>query len=107
MADQKQQDAAASIGTVEAGDFESLLRKEFKPRTDEAKEAVEQAVRTLAEQALSQTKLIGISPKRVLLSAYFLGQLFSWHCLNNPGRQLSDVVRLVRLPANWLNVHVF
>ena len=34
-------------------------RKEFKPKTDEAKEAVERAVRTLAEQALSQTKLIG------------------------------------------------
>ena len=50
---------AASVGTTEVGDFESLLRKEFKPRTDEAKEAVEAAVRTLAEQALSQTTLIG------------------------------------------------
>src|SRR4029453_19049329 len=39
--------------------FDSLLKKEFKPKTDEAKEAVERAVRTLAEQALSQTKLIG------------------------------------------------
>jgi len=61
MADptQQQQEAAASVGTAEAGDFESLLRKEFKPRTDEAQEAVERAVRTLAEQALSQTALIG------------------------------------------------
>jgi type VI secretion system protein ImpC len=60
MADPKlQQDTAASIGTVETGDFESLLRKEFKPRTDEAQEAVERAVRTLAEQALAQTTLIG------------------------------------------------
>jgi type VI secretion system protein ImpC len=59
MADPKlQQDAAASIGTAEIGDFESLLRKEFKPRTDEAQEAVETAVRTLAAQALSQTTLI-------------------------------------------------
>ena len=40
-------------------EFDSLLRKEFKPKTDEAKEAVERAVRTLAEQALSQTTLIG------------------------------------------------
>ena len=47
------------IGAVEASDFASLLKKEFKPKTDEAKEAVEQAVRTLAEQALSQTTLIG------------------------------------------------
>src|SRR6478752_3752636 len=59
MADPKsQQDAQAEVGTVEATEFDSLLRKEFKPKTDEAKEAVEKAVRTLAEQALSQTKLI-------------------------------------------------
>ena len=60
MADPKsQQDTQAEAGTVEATEFDSLLRKEFKPKTDEAKEAVEKAVRTLAEQALSQTKLIG------------------------------------------------
>src|SRR3954467_924499 len=60
MADPKsQQDAQAEVGTVEATEFDSLLRKEFKPKTDEAKEAVERAVRTLAEQALSQTTLIG------------------------------------------------
>ena len=44
---------------LKSREFASLLQKEFKPKTDEAKEAVEQAVRTLAEQALSQTKLIG------------------------------------------------
>src|SRR6476659_8806369 len=60
MADPKsQQDPQAEVGTVEATEFDSLLRKEFKPKTDEAKEAVERAVRTLAEQALAQTKLIG------------------------------------------------
>ena len=60
MADPKsQQDAQPEAGAVELTEFDSLLRKEFKPKTDEAKEAVERAVRTLAEQALSQTKLIG------------------------------------------------
>jgi type VI secretion system protein ImpC len=59
MADPKaQQEAPSVIGAVEVSDFDSLLRKEFKPKTDEAKEAVERAVRTLAEQALSQTRLI-------------------------------------------------
>lgn len=59
MADPKtQQDPTSSIGAVEATDFDTLLKKEFKPKTDEAKDAVERAVRTLAEQALSQTKLI-------------------------------------------------
>jgi type VI secretion system protein ImpC len=33
-------------------DFASLLQQEFKPRTDKARDAVENAVRTLAEQAL-------------------------------------------------------
>src|SRR5678815_5951714 len=59
MADPKsQQDPQAETGTFEVTEFDSLLRKEFKPKTDEAKDAVERAVRTLAEQALSQTKLI-------------------------------------------------
>ena len=48
------------LADVEYGgaNFASLLTKEFKPKTDEAKSAVEQAVQTLAQQALSQTKLI-------------------------------------------------
>src|SRR5689334_4158617 len=45
--------------TLEGNELATLLQKEFKPKSDEAKGAVEQAVRTLAEQALSQTKLIG------------------------------------------------
>jgi type VI secretion system protein ImpC len=54
-----QQDLQSStVGTVEANEFDLLLKKEFKPKTDEAKEAVERAVRTLAEQALAQTRLI-------------------------------------------------
>src|SRR6267378_5999282 len=60
MADPKsQQDPQVESGAVEVTEFDSLLRKEFKPKTDEAKEAVERAVRTLAEQALAQTSLIG------------------------------------------------
>jgi len=39
-------------------EFASLLTKEFRPKTDEAKSAVEQAVQTLAQQALANTNLI-------------------------------------------------
>ena len=39
-------------------DFSSLLDKEFKPKTDEARGAVEAAVRTLAEQALVNASTI-------------------------------------------------
>ncbi len=58
MADQQAVSEQAVAKTAEAGDFTALLNKEFKPKTDEAKEAVERAVKTLAEQALSQTSLI-------------------------------------------------
>ena len=37
---------------IEAGEFASLLEKEFKPKSDRAKEAVEDAVKALAAQAL-------------------------------------------------------
>lgn len=45
--------------TFEGNELGSLLMKEFKPKTDEAKSAVEQAVQTLAQQALANTRLIG------------------------------------------------
>jgi type VI secretion system protein ImpC len=54
-----QASAALQGVTFEGNDFASLLQKEFKPKTDEAKSAVETAVQTLAQQALSNTKLIG------------------------------------------------
>jgi len=44
--------------TIEASEFESLLKSEFKPKSDKAQEAVQNAVQTLAEQALSATNLI-------------------------------------------------
>jgi len=44
--------------TLEMSDFGSLLQKEFKPQSDKARESVENAVRTLAEQALAGTNLI-------------------------------------------------
>ncbi|WP_263143412.1 type VI secretion system contractile sheath large subunit [Pseudomonas sp. RIT-PI-AD] len=43
---------------VENDEFSALLQKEFKPKTDEAKEAVQNAVRTLAEQALANSVTI-------------------------------------------------
>jgi type VI secretion system protein ImpC len=42
----------------QGNEFASLLSKEFKPKTEEAKSAVEHAVQTLAQQALVNTNLI-------------------------------------------------
>jgi type VI secretion system protein ImpC len=57
MAETQQQSELQGV-TLEGDEFASLLQKEFKPKTDEAKSAVEQAVLTLAQQALSNTAII-------------------------------------------------
>jgi type VI secretion system protein ImpC len=53
-----QKKAEAESTTMEVSEFESLITKEFKPRTDRRKEAVSSAVQTLAEQVISQTPVI-------------------------------------------------
>ena len=58
MAELEKQGSALAGVTLEGSDFASLLKKEFKPKTDEAKSAVEQAVQTLAQQALANTQII-------------------------------------------------
>ena len=53
-----QPQAQAAAPVAEVSEFESLLNKEFKPKTSQAKTAVQLAVKTLAEQALSATALV-------------------------------------------------
>ncbi len=52
------QSGQPQASAAEASDFSSLLQKEFKPKSDRAREAVETAVQTLAEQALADTALV-------------------------------------------------
>jgi type VI secretion system protein ImpC len=60
MADTEAQAGAAegATETLEQSDFSALLEKEFRPKSDASREGIEQAVRTLAEQALEHTDLI-------------------------------------------------
>jgi type VI secretion system protein ImpC len=57
MAEERSQESQQG-GTVELSEFSSLLKKEFKPKSDRAQDAVETAVKTLAEQALAATGTI-------------------------------------------------
>ena len=57
MAESKQDQGAQAVA-VESDQFAALLQKEFKPKTDRARTEVENAVRTLAEQALRETAVI-------------------------------------------------
>ena len=53
-----QKEAQATATTAEVSEFASLLNREFKPQTDSAKQEVEAAVHTLAQQALASSRLI-------------------------------------------------
>ncbi|MGB2806538.1 MAG: type VI secretion system contractile sheath large subunit [Sedimentisphaerales bacterium] len=55
--EQKQAQAAEAVA-IEPNEFDKLLKKEFKPKTDHARDAISSAVRTLAEQALTETTLV-------------------------------------------------
>ncbi|KQP22436.1 type VI secretion system contractile sheath large subunit [Pseudorhodoferax sp. Leaf267] len=60
MAEDTLQTAAPLQGIeYQGGEFAALLNQEFKPKSDDAKNAVQNAVLTLAQQALASTKLIG------------------------------------------------
>jgi type VI secretion system protein ImpC len=48
---------APGVG-FEVSEFSSLLRQEFKPKSDRAEQAVEKAVQTLAEQVLADSTLV-------------------------------------------------
>jgi type VI secretion system protein ImpC len=49
---------AAATGTTSLSDFDALMNREFKPKSDSARDSVAVAVRTLAEQALANTALV-------------------------------------------------
>ncbi|MHC4654266.1 MAG: type VI secretion system contractile sheath large subunit [Planctomycetota bacterium] len=59
MAKSKEEEAQAPEAVaIEPSEFDSLLKKEFKPKSDRAKDAISSAVRTLAEQAMAETAVI-------------------------------------------------
>jgi type VI secretion system protein ImpC len=55
---QRQAEARPEGAALEVSEFSSLLQKEFRPKTDRARDEVEAAVRTLAEQALASTVVV-------------------------------------------------
>jgi type VI secretion system protein ImpC len=101
MAEAEKQTAGAEALQVEGGELSQLLQKEFRPRTDEAKSAVEQAVRTLAEQALANTKLVGADVVKSIEA--IIGEI---------DRKLSEQINLIlhhedlqRLEGAWRGLH--
>ncbi|MGN1281792.1 MAG: type VI secretion system contractile sheath large subunit [Succinivibrio sp.] len=58
MSDNVQLENQNAASTMEVSDFEQLLNKEFKPKSEEADSAVKGAVKTLVQQALQNASLI-------------------------------------------------
>ena len=58
MANETQAAVQQAPAIAELDEFSALLKREFKPKTDEANEAVQRAVRTLAQQALADTSVV-------------------------------------------------
>jgi type VI secretion system protein ImpC len=58
MSDTSMQPVAqgAAPATVDLDAFDALLMREFKPRTEKAKDLIQAGVRALAEQALADSK---------------------------------------------------
>ena len=53
-----QSEKSKATQVLESSEFSNLLNKEFKPKTEQARDAVTQAVQTLAQQALASTSII-------------------------------------------------
>ena len=94
--------AAAPEGEAPASsDFSRLLKEEFKPKSDRAKEAVEQAVQALAAQALAETALISDDAIKSIESM-----------IAEIDKRLSEQVNLIlhhedlqKLEGSWRGLH--
>src|SRR5690606_27589470 len=76
---------ARTTETLEADSLSALLKKEFKPKTEQAREAVEHAVRTLAHQALENSGVAASSDAYRTIQAI----------IAEIDRKLSDQINLV------------
>ncbi len=101
MAELEQLKDSATPAVAEMDEFASLLQREFKPQSTEAKDAVQDAVRTLAAQALVGTQLISAdavdSIQRIIAAI---------------DKKLSDQINLIlhhedfqKLESAWRGLH--
>lgn len=104
MAETEDQAAAAGSEVQTSDDFETLLKKEFKPKSDRAQQAVENAVRTLAEQALEQTNLISDKEIDAIKKIQAIIALID--------KRISDQINLImhyedfqKLEGSWRGMH--
>ena len=101
MAETASQPSALAGVQLEGNEFATLLQKEFRPKSEEVKSAVEVAVQTLAQQALAQTNLIGTDVVKTIQSMIAVID-----------RKLSDQINVIlhhedfqKLEGGWRGLH--
>ncbi|SAK49518.1 EvpB family type VI secretion protein [Caballeronia pedi] len=90
-----------SAETATHSEFTHLLAQEFRTKTDHAREAVEQAVRTLAEQALRQS--ITMSDDAYKSIEAIIGQID--HKLSEQINLILHHADLQKLESAWRGLH--
>jgi len=102
MADvQSQVQAEPQAAAREVSEFDALLQREFRPRTERARSEVEAAVRTLAEQALSTTALVSDDVMRTIES--IIAELDK-----TLSRQINEIMHhadFQQLEGSWRGLH--
>ncbi|MGB8925605.1 MAG: type VI secretion system contractile sheath large subunit, partial [Pantoea agglomerans] len=66
MSNSSQQSGLQEQQAYSQDEFSALLNKEFRPKTDSARAAVESAVKTLAQQALENTVTVSTDAYRTI-----------------------------------------
>ena len=101
MANQAKQETLSAESLAQESVFSDLISREFKPKTEQAREAVESAVRTLAEQALVNTVTLSED------SYYTIGAL-----IGEIDKKLSEQINLIlhhpefqALESAWRGLH--
>ncbi len=101
MAEEELAASEAATETLEPSAFGALLQKEFKPKSDRAKEAVETAVSTLADFVLKDTTLI--SDEAVSTISAIIAEI---------DKKLTEQVNLIihnnefqKLEGSWRGLH--
>lgn len=101
MSQQLQTQVAPAAKAYTSDEFNSLLQKEFRPRTDQAKEAVENAVKTLAHQALENTVTVSADAYRTI-------QALIAEIDNKLSRQINKIIhhdKFQQLEGAWQGLH--
>jgi type VI secretion system protein ImpC len=101
MSQQLEHYTAPAAKAYTSDEFNSLLQKEFRPRTDQAKEAVENAVKTLAQQALENTVTVSADAYRTI-------QALIAEIDNKLSRQINKIIhheKFQKLEGAWQGLH--